>query len=75
MNLTIPKPEEVGVFLCLEDDSNECMEKFGFESETEVVDYIKDHISSKGIFIVYTYKKSGGKDIFAPIVFGDKEDL
>lgn len=76
VKLNLRKPKEVGVVISF-DLRNNIIEKFGFESETEVLDYIKENLDD-GTFFIYAYEKDE-KDkkikIMMPFLFGDKEDL
>lgn len=78
--MKIPKPSEVGVYISSEQDDpdpNNSMsfDKFGFVSEAEVLDYIKEHMKPNGCFMVYTYDKIYGVESIKPLIFGDKDDL
>jgi hypothetical protein len=74
VKLNILKPSQVGVMISFE-NNNKSIDKFGFDSEQEVIDFIKENLGN-GVFTVYKYEKKGrGPRVLKPIASGDKDDL
>lgn len=73
LNINFRKPKEVGVFITF-DETYHYIDEFGFDSERELIDFIKKNIGN-GYYMVYEYLKQDNVYIFNPIISGDKEDF
>lgn len=81
-------PAEIGVYITSQEADPEpskkasksnkdkiSLEKFGFATEEEVVDYIKENGGTEQYFIVYTYEMIDGADILKILKCGEVGEI
>lgn len=77
-------PNQIGVYITSESadpdpsikkGKNSSHDKYEFENEHEIVDFLKENMTEDDFFIIYTYENKFGENVLKLLLYGSIEDL